>query len=593
MNNIKNNEPSLEKIQEVCKLSYTDYKIIEEYINNNNLNNVSKRAIYNNIFNNFINSNTDESIQNNIICIKNVFKFSSKDLVNKLIDEITKKLNIFDHNKSIYSSLKSLSIYCNKYVQNKTDDKTSHIKKIDCIIDALRNINKNNTKRIQLYLNKIIYYIDKYSKSNENLLLSGSTKIIRNEETYDLDYNKIINICDYIKDYQLNKNITSPLIFTLLNVINKCKQNIEVYDNDLENILKNVDKNIYSYIYFLNNKDNLLNEKEKNLSFILNLDYKKKSYKDIDKLNLKRGFIQGLSKNNKDYLIKYQPNKSVMELILNTELTSIDNKKYFLTPELIFINNDNSYFYIIEKYNTDLYKYFNILEENKQLLEFSDILSIVSFLINGIMILHKNNIIHCDFKLENIVMNIDKNNKIKDLRIIDFDVGVYNKIPKKLETVPERYSKILNNKKPRGTRIYMLKDKNITFNNDIYSLGVVSLILLYKSIKLIVSNKKKIFKNIEENCDNFKKMQKTKRENIKFQNILKNLNNLRETIEDNKNKIKMLNLIDSFLIKNKRILSFFNNNSEKLKSFKTFILDCLNNKLYINEINEKYYNLFN
>jgi hypothetical protein len=575
MNIVKNNKNyiySLDEIYEICKMSNNNYKILEDYINNN-INKELKREIYNNIFNNFLNSNTEESIQNNIKSIKIVLKFSNKDLIAKLINEITKKLDIFNYNKIIYSSLKSLSIYCNKYLQHNTDTKIDNFKKIESIIDSLKTVNKNNTKRIQLYLNKIINYIQTGEKKN-------------------IDYTKIINICKTITDNELNKNNSSPLIYTLLKLINICKSNIENPENDLENILRNVDNEMYNYIYYLNNNDNLFNEKERSLSFVLNLDYKKKSFKDIDKLNLKRGFIQGLTKNNKNYLLKYQPNKSVMELILNTELAKID-KKYFLTPEQIFINSDNSYFYIIEKYSTDLYKYFNILEEHKQLLDFSNILHIISFLINSIIILYKNNIVHCDFKLENIIVNVDKkNNKIHDLKIIDFDVGVYNKIPEKLESVSEKYLKILNNKKPRGTRIYMLKDKNVTFNNDIYSLGVISLILLYKSIKLIVSVKKKIFKDEDENCENFKKVQKNKRDLMKYQNVLKNLNNLRESIEDNKSKIKMLNTIDLFFSKNKKNITFFKDNYEKFKMYKEFILDCLNNKLNIIEINEKYTSLF-
>ena len=73
-------------------------------------------------------------------------------------------------------------------------------------------------------------------------------------------------------------------------------------------------------------------------------------------------------------------------------------------------------------------------------------------------IFYENDIIHGDLKLDNIILNVDKT-EIKDIKIIDFDVSLFNSIPDKLYPIPEEYEKTLNNKKQRGTRIYMLKDK--------------------------------------------------------------------------------------------------------------------------------------
>ena len=63
------------------------------------------------------------------------------------------------------------------------------------------------------------------------------------------------------------------------------------------------------------------------------------SFKNIDTLNLKRGFIFGLTnkKDQKDYLLKYQPNKSVMELIINSYLKE-HKFSNFLIPLNFFIN---------------------------------------------------------------------------------------------------------------------------------------------------------------------------------------------------------------------------------------------------------------
>ena len=43
----------------------------------------------------------------------------------------------------------------------------------------------------------------------------------------------------------------------------------------------------------------------------------------------------------------------------------------------------------------------------------------------------------------------------------------------------------------------MLKSELMSFKNDIYSLGVVALVLLYKNTKLILTLIKKSFKNID------------------------------------------------------------------------------------------------
>jgi serine/threonine protein kinase len=172
---------------------------------------------------------------------------------------------------------------------------------------------------------------------------------------------------------------------------------------------------------------------------------------------------------------------------------------------------------------------------------------------------------------------MDKDYNINELKIIDFDVGLFNTIPENILPLPENYEKILNNKKIRGTRIYMLKDKFMSFKNDIYSLGVIALILLYKNIRLIIAVDKK---NL---CDD---NPKNKKIIIKNQNLMKKLNKLRDKIEDNKNKIKILDLIDVFLKKNNS--EFFNNNMYKFKFYKEFIINCLSNTFDINGIIDKY-----
>lgn len=532
---------------ELCKIPNIHYKFIKNCINKNL--DINKSFIY--ILNKFQNS-TSENILNNINIIKLFIKYIDKNNINIIRNDINNKLQLYDNDKKIYSSLKLLSIYISKnYINNSYR-----------IYNLLNIIKSTKDNEIIIYnLNKLSNkYLNKYEDINYNYIVNSINNII---------YNKDINILNNIK--------------LLLDLINKCKNFGNIIKNDLESILLKCDKNIGNYIYFLNNNDNLLIEKDNVLIFLKNFGYDIKSFKDIDSLKLKRGFIQGLVNNNKEYLLKYQPNKSLMELILNTYLKSL-NYSNFLIPQYFFINNDNSYFYIIEKYNTDLYKYYNLLESNNKILSFKSIINITIFIINSIETLHKNNIIHSDLKPENIVININNEHEIIDLKIIDFDVGLFNIIPDKLNPIPEKYTKILNNKKPRGTRIYMLKDKNVTFNNDIFGFGVILLILLFKNIKILLSIEKK--KLINDTQNNKKKI-------IKLQVFIKRLNILRDSIEKNDSKIKILNIIDTYMNKSENnTLNFFSDNDDilKFKEYKNLIIDCINMKLNINEIKDKYYN---
>ena len=539
---------------ELCKIKNIKHNIINDFINED-ISNINKS--YNDIFINFTNSSEDNII-NNIEIIKYFIKYIDYESIKKLIDYINNKINEYINNKIIYSAFKSLCIDCNKFLLKKSTNKDAD--NIEPILNLMNST--SNIKRIIFYVQKIFLFLD----NNNNI-----------------DYNNIINVVQNILSN--DKIIKEKWIELLLKLINKCKIKINKRDNELEDILYRTDKNIYDYIYFLKNDNNILDNIDKIFNFLINFGYTKKCFQEIDKLNLKRGFIKGICKNNKNYLLKYQPNKSVMELILNCYI-KLTNKNNFLIPKLFFINSDNSYFYIIEKYNTDLYKYFNILNEKNKILSFKKIISISLFIINSIKILHKNNIIHSDLKLENIVLNYDDNNDITDLRIIDFDVGLFNNIPSSLMPIPTNYEKIFNNKKMRGTRIYMLKNKVMNFSNDIYSLGVISLILLYKNIKLLLNIKKN---SIIDNS------QKNKKIIIKYQSLLKKINILRDTIEDHENKIKMLNILEDYIKLNEDDMDNFfddNLNISKFKYFKEFILDCINIKCNIYELITKYKIIF-
>jgi hypothetical protein len=575
---------------ELCRIPNISYSYIKNCIINNSID-FSKKdnlnsSAYEYIVSNFDKFNSDESynnIKNSIETLKLFIKYITRKNRYILLNKINEKIKLFIENKLVYSSLKSLHIYIKKEKELLLNN-TSNIININSILKKIEETTDN--KKIYYYIKKLLINIDNINNIHfRNIILTLNNVLNNNVLNNSVLNNSVLNN-NVLNNSVLNNNVLNNNVLNLDNIeellllINKCKNKLNDSNNDLEKLLRNCDSNIYDYIFFLNNNNNQLVSKEVIINFISKLDYTIKSFKNIDILNLKRGFIFGLSnkKNKKDYLLKYQPNKSVMELIINSYLKE-HKFSNFLIPLNFFINSDNSYFYIIEKYRTDLYKYFNLLEYVNKFLTFNEIIYITKFIMESINILHKNNIIHSDLKLENIILNHDLSSSITDLKIIDFDVALFNSIPSHLLPLSEKYQKVFNNKKIRGTRIYMLKSELMSFKNDIYSLGVVALVLLYKNTKLILTLIKKSLSN-----DNIK----NKKIIIKYQSLIKKMTHLRDVIEEDDNKIKMLNLISNILMKDENIKFFDNINIVKFKFYKEFIINCIKTRYNIEELISKY-----
>jgi serine/threonine protein kinase len=592
------------KLLELSKTPNLNYKTLREYFSKNVVNqkfHYPKETIQNsyvNIVNNFTNSKI-ENIENNINCIKLFLPYLENQDIQNIRNETNLLADKFISNKNTVSSLKAFHIYINKNRNNlHSYDKqfsrlTSHISCIE---------NTDNIKRIIFHLKNIlkIYPFGVFRDLPQPSV--SPPEIMRKlpisgEKIY---VSKIINIINAKINKFRNLESSQTNIFYFYKFINYIKN----YDNhfqksDLEKILKSCDKNYYNYIYLLTESNKELGvfcklqtqaaphpgqallgaaefSKELALEFMSKIGYIKKDFPEIDALKLKRGFIQGIcDKNNVDYLLKYQPNKSIMEVFINSYLKSIGNNS-FLFPKYFFIHSDNSYFYIIEKYKSDLYKYFDILTSKNIIMKFNEILKIQQFMMNAVKFLHGHKIIHTDLKPDNIVINYDNEYNITDMKIIDFDVSIFDAIPAALNNTYKPFIKKFNNKKQRGTRVYMIEHEIVSYKNDIFSMGIIILILLYKMMKMIVYVKKK-------------KINDTYNKSMIFiyQNIIRKINLLKDKIEQHQSKIKIINLMETFFKDN----IFDDGDFNKFGILKLFILDCINvnkNNMDIYQLSEKF-----
>jgi|SaaInlStandDraft_5_1057022.scaffolds.fasta_scaffold10351_5 hypothetical protein len=409
-------------------------------------------------------------------------------LENKLLDEektlINLKEDLHDINKykHLVNKSKSIMIKINKskyILQNK--------KKIEKIMnDKIEILDHNNLHILHLIINKYKTYFD----IDYNLLNYKIENIIQNVHTFKhLDFYSIIN---YKKT---NKNNLEKLLYSI---------------NFKNSFL------FYPKIIFLENYD-IIDSYQSIILFLKKFNY---NYINKTNKNLKRGFIFQLHNNNtnNNYILKFQPNKSFIEIIINKYLskhTYLNN--YILFPEYFFINKNNSYFYIIEKYDCDLFQY---IKHKKEYISDDQIVFIIKHLISVIYYLHKLHIIYSDIKLENFVVNI-KNNEIDKIKLIDFDVSIFNVIPPDFSEFEPKIIKLLNNKKPRGTKYYMSPNKVMDKSNDIYSIGVFIIILLYKNIiKILNENKENISENLLSKIYNRLTFYKNKLENDKYKKKL-------------------------------------------------------------------------
>jgi serine/threonine protein kinase len=397
----------------------------------------------------------------------------------------------------------------------------------------LIKINKSNNllkikKDLESNINHLIYQADSIEKINEIKKLY--------KDYYEIDYDKLLlNIQEIV-----SKSKTFDDLSFLIKINNK-KQD----KNNLEKLIDSSYYNQNKVVYF----DHVLVTEEEISTFIKKFHYQlcdKAEYK-----RLKRGFIFEVSKFNLPYIVKLQPNLSFIEIIMNIYLSKYKQfESIILFPDYIFLNKNNSYFTITKKYTCDLFEY-----SSKKIIHIHQIIRVFQFLIKSIYELHKLDIIYGDVKLENIILN-HKNNEITDLRLIDFDVSIFDTLPKAFSRFNPEIKKLFENKKPRGSKFYMCSHNEImTKGNDIYSIGVFIIILLYKNtLKLIKKNKELM-------------------SDVLFTKIKKKLIYFKNKLEDDSYKIKLIQYI--YRIYNDKRFKQYWDHTIPMKEIYTIVKKCL------------------
>lgn len=157
--------------------------------------------------------------------------------------------------------------------------------------------------------------------------------------------------------------------------------------------------------------------------------------------------------NNKKYILKKIKNSDVtlVNMLKNEVNVLYKLKDTSLCPQIYYYNfNKNNNIIIIELIKG---KQINELkfENNKQKL------TLMLKILNAIKEIHKLNVIHCDLKPDNILLDLNK-----DIKIIDFGISVSDN---------QNYFRGYGN--TRYCSKNQLTQKNIDRTTDIYSLGII------------------------------------------------------------------------------------------------------------------------
>jgi serine/threonine protein kinase len=203
--------------------------------------------------------------------------------------------------------------------------------------------------------------------------------------------------------------------------------------------------------------------------------------------------------------------------------------------DLTVILNNDTFSYQFSKYHNNL----------------KQILNMIKHLTNGIYYLHKNNIVHNDIKLENIVCNLDKSCSLK---IIDFGLSDIHPF-KKFLTKPLGTNGYIPINNSNFECIYKLNpndwikhnnyihissitnNKKLVFKTDIFCLGIV--------LKIIIDDifESGVYGSNINNFDSYKYNLLEKSNYLKIKFILEYM--LKENVVERYNSEDILNMINT------------------------------------------------
>lgn len=229
-----------------------------------------------------------------------------------------------------------------------------------------------------------------------------------------------------------------------INDIKKTNNNVDNISNNLLDILRDDIKFMYknditneNIIYLRNNKC-LLHIKEKNYDYVIKF-FDIKNYDDFDET------------------------KEVYEILKNKNIKYVANHINFVIKD--------KYGYIIYEYIMGMNLKEYILKNE---LTYDMIMKIFFQIVDALDELHKLNIIHCDLKLQNIMINSDNN-----IKIIDFDLSKKSENDHVSEyqfgtsqyMAPESFDLNIHSKKTDiwelGIILYYLITKDFPYENEL------------------------------------------------------------------------------------------------------------------------------
>lgn len=249
-------------------------------------------------------------------------------------------------------------------------------------------------------------------------------------------------------------------------------------------------------------KDILLSCRDFNNKYTIEKDFKLKKNKGV--------FLISDVNDKKKYICRIRRNNDDTEFEINVCKKLTENNNYI--ANYITYNKLDKYTYFIMEYvdGITLYSY-----SKQKELSIIEKLTILKKILHGLEFLHSINIIHCDIKLDNVM--ITNNNNIK---IIDFDMSKVSETGEYLSDTIFGTSKYIS-PESHDIGIYAYK-------SDIWSLGILSYVFFckyfpYNISMSLTSSHSNLFRRNEFKHPNMKYLQdylKNKKQGDDIYNII-------------------------------------------------------------------------